>query len=392
MRSLNRLSRNVGAALLLAVLLLAAVSGVAGRAAPLPPADLPPQFMRGTMGADTSDGYARVILAFPAPTEVTTALNGRVLVVKAAKPVDADLRALTRRLGNYVSSIRRDADERTFYFALGVPLRVQRSVDDARTAIDLVPERYAGLPAPLGAAPAAGETQVATAPPAPMVAVAPEQAATPATALPRAATATPAGQGAVLRFPQATGHASAVFTRGETTWIVLDNHPALDTVTLLANLSDVATKAEAEQVGTASVIRVRFARPLVASVAEEDGALTVTFAPAGRAPRPARLVHAAASGLSALRADLPGAAAAIRLADPDAGDHILVVPARPGVGVGAARRYVEFEALPSVAGLAIVPYADDVTAAVTEAGIEVSRPEGLSLSISLALSGVRARM
>jgi hypothetical protein len=371
------------------VLLLGALFAAAGRAAPLPPADLPPEFVRGSMTADTSGGFARVTLAFPVPTQVTAQLNGRVLVVKAAKPVDADLTALTRRLGNYVSSIRRDPDERTFHFALGVPLRLQRSVQDTRTAIDLVPQSFAGLPPPLADAPAPGETQVATAPPAAMVTAAPET--TGGVAPPLAATATPEGDGAVLRFPRALGHASAVFTRGETTWIVLADHPALDTVTLLANLSAVATKAEAEQVGTASVIRLRFAVPMVASVAEDDGALTVTFAAAGRAPQPMRLVHAAASGLSALRAQLPGAAEAIRLSDPDAGDHILVIPARPGMGIAAPRRYVELEALPSVAGIAIVPHADDITAAVANGAVEVSRPEGLSLSISLA-AGTPARM
>ena len=53
--------------------------------------------------------------------------------------------------------------------------------------------------------------------------------------------------GAALHFPAARGHTAAIFTRGETLWIVLDAHPAIDAATLLAPLTSIIVKAQSDQ-------------------------------------------------------------------------------------------------------------------------------------------------
>lgn len=373
----------------------AAVLGVAiaAPAAPLPPADNPnpdpvPAPPPQSITAETQGGYARIVVTFPEPTGVTAAISGRVLTVKMDKPIDADIIRLTRSLSTYVSSVRRDADMKTYRFTLGVSARITTSVAGNRTALDLIPENYAGLPASLGARPQA--VLPATAPPAAMAQAVPEQAITPQGTTPTpaatttataAATADMEGDRAVFRFPQAKGRAIAVFERGETTWIVLDRHPAIDATTLFANIASVVTKAEADVVGNAFVIRIRFQTPLVASVGEDDNALTVSFTAMADPPQAARFVRASANGLPQLRVEVSGAARALVIPDREAGDKLLVVCSRPGTGVPVTRRFVELETLPSTAGFAIVPHADDLSMQVNGGVIEVTRPTGLQISL-----------
>ena len=82
----------------------------------------------------------------------------------------------------------------------------------------------------------------------------------------------------------------------------------------------------------------------------------------------------------ALSASVPGASRVLTLDDTEAGDRILVVPARAGRGMLTPKRFVELMVLPSAAGLAVIPYADDIQATVREETVRFSRPQGLALS------------
>ena len=109
-------------------------------------------------------------------------------------------------------------------------------------------------------------------------------------AVPESPAATPAPSaglardGAVLKFPAARGHAAAVFSRGDTLWIVLDNHPAIDAATLLAPLAGMLVKADATEVSGAAVLRLDFRTPHLPSVADTEAALTVTLSTGNTTP------------------------------------------------------------------------------------------------------------
>jgi tetratricopeptide (TPR) repeat protein len=187
--------------------------------------------------------------------------------------------------------------------------------------------------------------------------------------------------GATLHFPAARGKAVAVFTRGETLWIVLDGHSALDAPTLLAPLATLIAKAEADDQAGAAILKLVLKTPLLASVSEDETALNVALsASAATPPAGIAFTRAGADGKIALTANLPGAARGIALSDADAGDHIIVVPGRQGRGVLTPGRFLEMTALASAAGIAIIPYADDLAAAVRADMVTFSRPEGLALS------------
>jgi hypothetical protein len=190
--------------------------------------------------------------------------------------------------------------------------------------------------------------------------------------------------GAVLHFPAARGHAIAVFRRGEALWIVIDGQPPVDAASLLAPLTGQIVKADAEEDSDALVLRLRLKSPLLASVTQSDVALDVALASAASTPEPVAFTRQGADGAPTLVAELPGAAQPIALTDPDAGDRLLVVPARPGTGTLTPKRFVELEALPTAAGLAIVPRTEDLAASVQDGAVTFSRPQGLALS---AVSG-----
>ena len=214
-------------------------------------------------------------------------------------------------------------------------------------------------------------------------------AATPANATAKATPEAPRPQpnaelardGAVLRFPGARGGATAVFSRGDTLWIVLDDHPALEPASLLSPLAGLLLKADASQMSGAAILRLVFRTPHLPSVAETENALTVTMS-TGNATPPSTigLSRQGAEGQMALSASVPGATRVLALDDVEAGDRILVVPARAGRGMLTPKRFVEFMALPSAAGLAVIPYADDIQATVREETVRFSRPQGLALS------------
>jgi tetratricopeptide (TPR) repeat protein len=187
--------------------------------------------------------------------------------------------------------------------------------------------------------------------------------------------------GAALHFPAAHGHAAAVFTRGETLWIVLDGHPALDAATLLAPLTSIIVKAQSEQSGGAAVLKLVFKAPLRPSVQESEAALNVTLTTGAIAPpEPLNFTRQGADGQTTLTTPLTGAGHVIQLADADAADHLFVVPARPGKGVLTPKRFVEMEALPSAAGIGIVPFTDDLSVQVQDELVTIARPKGLALS------------
>ncbi|MBX9647411.1 MAG: tetratricopeptide repeat protein, partial [Xanthobacteraceae bacterium] len=94
-------------------------------------------------------GYARLLLQFSeeTPTEVVTA--GAILVVRFAKPVDLPVDKLSDALPAYVGTARRDPDGTAIRLALAQRLRVNVMTAGERVFIDLLPEKWTGLPPPL---------------------------------------------------------------------------------------------------------------------------------------------------------------------------------------------------------------------------------------------------
>src|ERR1700688_3422412 len=108
---------------------------------------------------------------------------------------------------------------------------------------------------------------------------------------------------------------------------------------MLAPLTNLIRKAEANQSFGAAVLKITLKTPLLALVSESETALNVTLTAAGTTPPDAvAFTRQGADGQTTLTTPLPGAVHVLQLADDEAGDHFFVVPARPGKGVVTPKR------------------------------------------------------
>ncbi len=197
--------------------------------------------------------------------------------------------------------------------------------------------------------------------------------------------------GAILTFPGAARHNSAVFMRGTTAWIVLESAPPLDAARLKAQLGQFPDSVDASSSNGVSVLRLTLKQPEHISAAAEGSNLKVVIAPQVTS-------NAMALGYSRNQDDathsslttlLPGADKAVTLVDPVVGDELYVVPGLPGRALTNERNYLEFAALQTASGMVLLPYVDDLIITIDATRVTITRNGGLSLtapSMPLAIS------
>ena len=229
------------------------------------------------------------------------------------------------------------------------------------------------------------DIKIATGPPTPLA----PQAAASALPLPPVAPApqvTAGGQrtgdGAILTFNGAGGHASAVFVRGLTAWIVLENAPSFDAKALEASLKDFAAGLEASSSGGLSILRIALKAPAAIAARGQGPVLKVVIAP--HVPDQPIPIGFARNQLdprrSSLSTLLPAADKSFVLLDPASGDLLTIIPAAPGRAMPQQRDFAEFAALATASGLVLTPYVDDLTITVADARVTIGRSGGLALT------------
>ena len=188
--------------------------------------------------------------------------------------------------------------------------------------------------------------------------------------------------GVLITFKGAGGRASAVFVRGLTAWVVLENAPNFDARNLKASVGDFAAGMEAVSSNGLGILRITLKAPAEIAARGLGPNLEVEIA-ASVAPPPVVIGFArnqADPKRASLSTLLPAADHAFQLMDPAGGDLLTVIPAQPGRGVPSLRSFADFAALPSASGLVITPYADDLQVRVDTSRVSISRPSGLSLT------------
>lgn len=138
---------SLGRGLRLPVLVLSAALFCLPSVANSAPADP----VRGEATLTAQSGYARLVLKFQedVPTEVTVA--GAILVIQFKKPVNVPIDLLADSVPAYVGAIRRDPDGTAIRMALTQKVRVNTMTAGERVFIDLLPEKWIGLPPALPA-------------------------------------------------------------------------------------------------------------------------------------------------------------------------------------------------------------------------------------------------
>jgi hypothetical protein len=188
--------------------------------------------------------------------------------------------------------------------------------------------------------------------------------------------------GAVLNFKGAGGHGAAVFIRGLTAWIVVENAPAFDAKALEASLKDFSAGLEAVTTGGLSILRINLKAPAEIAARGRGSVLQVVIAT--KLPDRPIPIGFARNQLDPKRASLstllPAADKSFVLLDPGTGDLLTIIPAAPGRAMPQERDYADFTALPTASGLVISPYVDDLSITVADARVTIGRPGGLGLT------------
>jgi tetratricopeptide (TPR) repeat protein len=190
-----------------------------------------------------------------------------------------------------------------------------------------------------------------------------------------------------LTFAVAAGTPAALFRRADTLWLILDSKKPINVEAIRgqggAAIADVSVFPQEK----GQAVRFRLNRPQLPSLLGEDlptGAKwTVTFADTVQTPSLALSAIRNIADLSLANVTVPllKAGSLHRFADPDAGDTLLVVTARPPArGFIKRQDFVELSVLESIHGIAVHPNSDDVTADVGPDKVVLGKPGGLTLS------------
>ncbi|HEX4293188.1 MAG TPA: hypothetical protein VHZ29_03575 [Rhizomicrobium sp.] len=236
------------------------------------------------------------------------------------------------------------------------------------------------------AAPVAPAPVQKPAPQTPAAASPPPAAATPAPAAPQADPTPAEGKltrdGAVMIFAGASRRGSAVFMRGMTAWIVLQDAAALDAAKLKAQLGTFPDAVEASSGSGVSVLRITLKQPEQIAAYTDGSNLKVVIA--GQVTPNATSIGFARNQDDATHSSmttlLPGATRAVNLVDPVAGDQLILIPAAAGRAMSDERSYVEFQSLQTASGLVLVPFVDDLSVAIDTTRVTITHKGGLSLT------------
>lgn len=91
-------------------------------------------------------GFGRIELAFDQATKVKVRSSGAVLVISFSDPARFKAEKLPAELASYISAARRDPDGTGIRLALNRPFQISQLEAGERVYIDLLPERWTGLP------------------------------------------------------------------------------------------------------------------------------------------------------------------------------------------------------------------------------------------------------
>ncbi|MEQ8711097.1 MAG: tetratricopeptide repeat protein [Rhodospirillales bacterium] len=358
--------------------------------------------------------YSRVVFDWPRTIDYSVDQQGNRVVVKFSAPGRIDAAALARSLPKNISSVSAAAGGSlsvTLNVAEGIRLRHFRS--GPKIVVDVIsgagePEepapRVASRP-PADAVPASPPAPApVAAPPAP-AAEKPAPAGAPVVLVPRkpadtepAAPAAPAiapvapvpeqpvatGPSVSLSFEWRDPAAASIFMRNGFLWVVFDRRREFDLALLKRLGGDVATDIQQLPGERGSAVRMSIP-PGYAPQVRKDGLLWIVDVAPGilKPQQPIAVVPQVglASG-SRILLPVPEPAPPVQFVDPDVGDRITAIPVVPlGSGVVQMRELRDMRILPSVQGIALIPYADDLIVQPTRTGAVITRPSGLALSV-----------
>lgn len=353
--------------------------------------------------------YSRVVFDWSRTIDYAVDQQGNKVVVKFGAPGRIDAAALSRSLPKNISAVSAAGGGNlsvTLNVADGVRLRHFRS--GPKIVVDVLgsgnapavptPQVAARTPAPSPPTPpAAPEPAPAAAKPKPLgepVVLVPRKSADAELAAPSVSPAAPAapeaeqpvatGPSVSLSFEWRDPAAASIFMRNGFLWVVFDRKREFDLALLKRLGADVATDIQQLPGERGSAVRMSIPPGYVPQVRKDGLLWIVDVAPGKLKPQqPIAVIPQVglASG-SRILLPVPEPAAPVHFVDPDVGDRITAIPVVPlGSGVVQMRDLRDMRILPSVQGIALIAFADDIVIQPTRTGAVITRPSGLALSV-----------
>ncbi|MEM1366235.1 MAG: hypothetical protein AAGH82_10855, partial [Pseudomonadota bacterium] len=191
--------------------------------------------------------------------------------------------------------------------------------------------------------------------------------------------------GSEMLFPFSENVPAAIFQRARTLWMIFDDTSEYDLRALDTVFGDDLRQTNIYRLdNNATAIRLVFERPGVIGAVRRGTHWVVSHGDVIVSPSNPVLFTRGLDdrGRSIMRAQLTDAQSSHRFIDPGVGDELLVVTGLPPVsGIVRRQSFVEFDALPSIQGLAFVPRADGIQLSLGKTDVVVSK-QGLGLRLS----------
>ncbi len=384
-------------------------------------------------------GFGRMVFDWPRTVDYEIAQDGETLAVTFAAPARIDADALTPKLPKTVLAFSAEPRESSLRVAMTTPpgarLRHFRNgpsivvdvlADVAEPATDKGMAQSAKAPAPkppaqaeakpepkaqTGAKPEAKPVSAeAQLPKYELVPVGPGASSVAATAAPQSllptTAAAPAAQSANAQAPIATRKLvisaigsgpqisglrfawpadapAAVFERNGALWAVFDRAVSAD---IANNWPRTVARPELFSSAVSSILRWQLPPERSAALRRDGGNLLVEFAATPPLPGAQIAIEAQPAADSGPRVLLKSAAfgPVIETRDPEVGDKLWIVPTMAAEGLTGERRFVEFQVLSSLQGVAVKALTDELVVRNALDGVEIVTPGGLRLSGALA--------
>ncbi len=352
----------------------------------------------------TAPNFSRFTFDLPVPMNVTQERDGQELRIRFESPVKIDLGEAKSKLPAAIASLDVEFDNASSSVVMVLaPDAAARDFREANSfVVDVTPPAFGRMPVTLEKLALDAEKKSAEREAASVVKPAPEKmpplaetAIEEARPAPIDMTTGPDGHEGQLiptvsrqagrfaiSFPFTEMVTGAVFRRGEMLWLVFDSNRPIDATPIKDDPTRSVVNAEFSRSGDGGVLRIRMSRPLLPSVERDGNTWVITLGDGVSAPsRPLPLRRAASEEKAAVLIPLETPGQIHRLKDPDIGDELIAITAEPPMrGILRGQNFVEFRALASIHGLAIVPLADDLQVALSAEGVTIKRPSGLVVS------------
>jgi tetratricopeptide (TPR) repeat protein len=275
-----------------------------------------------------------------------------------------------------------------------------KPADTAMPKYALVPDGPIATAPPQSLRPASAAAAPATAPAA-ATGAAPASAAVPTAQAPIAQTPI-AGRKLVistlgsaptisgLRFTWPADAPAAVFERNGSLWAVFDRAVSADVAN---NWPRTVARPEMFSSAVSSIVRWPLPADRYPALRRDGANMLVDFALTPPLPGEQIALDAqpTADGGPRVLFKSPAFGPVIETRDPDVGDKLWILPTMAAEGLTGERRFVEFQILSSLQGVAIKALTDDLIVRAALEGAEVVAPGGLRLSGALAANAPAAQ-